>query len=247
MKEKDLFKVIGDISDDFVVEAENASKRVRRMRVRKIIVLAAALVLLLNITAWAAKIVLSGRSSDLSNIPDYYSVPSAERLMKDVGVAPAIPEKFSNGFEFVSGHIVKNEDYGADGSVFEEYKSLYCHYERDGEGFSLNVDAAMAGNQMDDCDTAAVYKGSEIKYLSYVNKCVPGDYKQTKEDKEDEQSGKYVFSYGSVEVEIHDVQILGWEYKGLNYDLCAIDSKLSKDELVSMAKEFIDLQDGGTK
>ncbi len=247
MKEKDLFRAIGDISDDLIAEAEGAAKRVRRVRVRKIFALAAALVMLLNVTAWAAKIVLSGRSSDSRNIPDYYSIPSAEQLMADVGIAPAIPERFESGFEFVSGNIVKNEDYGADGSVFEEYKSLNCRYEKDGDDFSLYVDAAMAGNQMDDCETAGVYKGSEIKYISYVNKCVPGDYKLTQKDKEDEKSGKYVFSYGSIEVEIHNVQILGWEYKGLNYGICAIDSSLSKDGLVSMAKEMIDWQDGGAR
>ncbi len=247
MKEKDLFCAIGDISDELIAEAEGAAKRVRRVRVKKIIVLAAALVMLLNATAWAAKIVLSGRSSDSSNIPDYYSIPSAERLMKDVGIAPAIPERFESGFEFASGNIVKNEDYGADGSVFEEYKSLNCRYEKDGDDFSLYIDAAMAGIQMDDCETAEIYKGSEIKYTSYVNKCVPGDYKLTKEDKEDEKSGRYVFSYGSIAVEIHNVQILGWEYEGLNYGICAIDSSLGEDELVSMAKEMIDLQDGGTR
>lgn len=247
MNEKDLFRAVGDVSDDLITEASGAVRKVRRIRVRKIIALAAAFVMFAGITVWAANIVLSGRSGHSSAIPDYYSVPSAERLMQDIGIALNIPEEFSNGFRFAGGHIVKNEDYGENGGVFERYQSINCDYKKNGERISLYADAAKAGNQMEDDETAEVYCGSEIKYFTYMNKFVPADYELTEQDQEDKKSGKYVFSYGTDEIEISHVQILGWEYHGLNYQLCAMDSSLGRDKLVAMAKEIIDAQNGGAK
>lgn len=245
MNEKDLFRAVGDISDDLIAEAGGAGKKVRHVRVTKIIAAAAALGIFASLTAWAANVILTGRSGHSRAVPDYYSVPSAETLMQDIGISLNIPSGFSNGFAFSGGHIVESEDYGEDGSVFESYKSIDCDYKKDGERLSLYADASIAGNQMEDDETAAVYRGSEIKYFDYMNKLVPGDYQLTEQDQEDKASGKYVFSYGSDVIEICYVQILGWEYNGLNYQLCARDSSLDKTELVQMAKEVIDAQNGG--
>lgn len=247
MNKNDLYKAVGEISDDLIMEAIYSSKKIKRIRISKIIAAAAALIMLSILTAWAATVILSRRSSHSSIIPDYYSVPSQETLQKDIGIAPNIPKSFSNGFEFFGGHIVENEDYTEDNNVFESYKSISCDYRKDGERISLHADAAIAGNQMDDEETAEVYQGSEIKYFAYTNKLVPGDYQLTDQDKEDKKSGKYVFSYGSTEIEIREVQLLGWEYNKLNYTLCAIDTSLSKNELVQMAKEIINAQTGGAK
>ena len=64
----------------------------------------------------------------------------------------------------------------------------------------------------------------------------------TAQDKADEASGKYGFSYGSAEVAYTQVQSLAWEYGGLNWELVAIDNSIPKEELVQMAKEIIDRQ-----
>ncbi len=243
MNGKGAFQIIGMIDDDLIVEASGAVKKVRRMRLKKIVALAAALALLAGITAWAAGVILRGRSSSVRSIPDYYSVPSAEALMQDIGIAPNIPASFANGFAFSGGHIVENEDYDGDGSVLESYRSISCDYKKDSELVSLHVDASIAGNQMDHCETAKTYKNSEIKYSSYKNKTVPGSYQLTEQDKKDKKDGKYVFSYGSEKVETYSVQVIAWEYKGLNYSLCAMDSSITKDELADMAAELIDCQD----
>ncbi len=243
MNGKKVFQIIGMIDDDLIVEASGAVKKVRRMRLTKVIALAAALVLLAGLTVWAAGVIIRGRSSSVRSIPDYYSVPSAEALMQDVGIAPNIPEGFANGFVFSGGYIVENEDYGEDGSVLESYKSISCDYEKDGELISLHVDASIAGNQMNHCETAKTYKNSEIKYSAYKNKIVPGSYQLTEQDKKDKKDGKYVFSYGSEKVETYSVQVMAWEYEGLNYSLCAMDSSITKAGLADMAAELIDCQD----
>ena len=81
-----------------------------------------------------------------------------------------------------------------------------------------------------------------IKYISYQNKIVPSDYKLTAEDEADKRSGRYVFSYGSDEVEIIDVQLIEFAYQGLNYSMCTFNNSLTRDALVQMAREFIDYQ-----
>ncbi len=242
MNEKELLRAVGGISDDLILEASGAAKKVRRVRLTAL-VLAAALVVLTSLTALAAGVVLSRRSSHVYHKPHYTSLPSAETLMRDIGIAPQLPERFSNGYAFSQGNIAQNEDYVEDGILFESYQSFDCHYEKDAENIHLFVDAAAAGSQMESDKTAAVYRGSEIKYTDYLNKLVPPDYQLT----EQEQEGcDYVISYGSAEVKLCRVQLMGWEYGGLNYILCTIDSSLDEQALVQMAKEIIDLQ-GDTK
>lgn len=242
MNEKELLRAVGCISDDLILEASGAGKNTRRVRLTAL-VLAAALVVLTSITVLAAGMKLSRRSSHVYHKPNYTSLPSAETLMRDIGIAPQLPQRFSNGYAFSEGNIAQNKDYIEDGILFEGYQSFDCHYEKDGERITLLVDGAAAGNQMDDDKTAAVYRGSEIKYMDYLNKLVPPDYQLTEQEKE---GCDYVISYGSDEVEFCRVQLLGWEYEGLNYELCTIDSSLDEQALVQMAKEIMDLQ-GDTK
>jgi len=243
MSEKELLRAVGGISDDLILEASGAVKKSNRIRLTAL-VLAAALAVLTSLTALAAGVVLSRRNSHVYHKPQYTSLPSADTLMRDIGIAPRLPERFSNGYAFSQGNIAQNEDYAEDGVLFESYQALSCYYKKDGERIYLSVDAAAMGTQIEDDKTAAVYRGSEIKYTDYLNKFVPPGYQLT----EDEKSGAcgYLITYGSAEIELRRVQLLGWEYGGLNYDLCAIDSSLDKEALVQMAKEIIDLQ-GDTK
>ena len=242
MNKNDLFNIIGDISDDLIMEASNPAKTIRRIRISKVIVIAAAIVVLLGLTVFASGVLVRSRSSHSSIIPDYYTAPSQETLQNDIGISPCVVENFSNGYVFKGASIAENEDFGEDGSVFEKYKSLYCNYMRGDDGITLYIDASIAGNQLEHSEIAEIYHGSEIKYFSYTNKLVPGNYRLTEQDKKDEESGKYVFSYGSDDIETHEVQGLGWEYGGLNYVISVMDNSITKDELIQMAKEIIDYQ-----
>lgn len=243
MNKKELYKTIGLIDDDLITEAENSVKLVKHLKISKIAAVAAAAVMLLSLSVWSANVLITSRGAQSSNIPTYNSVPTAETLQDDIGISPKILNNFSNGYTFDSGYIVENEDYSEDGRIFESYKSLNCHYKRNEDMISLDIDKSTAGNQSNHSDTAETYKGSDIKYFAYTNKLVPGDYQLTEQDKKDEKSGKYIFSYGSAEIKISDVQILSFEYNGLNYSICAADSELTKDELINMAKEIIDAQE----
>ena len=165
MNKKELYKTIGLIDDDLITEAENSVKLVKHLKISKIAAVAAAAVMLLSLSVWAANVLITSRGAQSSNIPTYNSVPTAETLQDDIGISPKILNNFSNGYTFDSGYIVENEDYSEDGRIFESYKSLNCHYKRNEDMISLDIDKSTAGNQSNHSDTAETYKGSDIKYI----------------------------------------------------------------------------------
>ena len=62
----------------------------------------------------------------------------------------------------------------------------------------------------------------------------------TDEDKKAEENGELVFSWGSAEVDIIEVQSVTWSENGTHYLLMQMDGKLSADELTDMAAEAIE-------
>ena len=243
MNQKDIFETVSLIDDDLIAEAAGPAMKIRRIKLRRIAVLAAAVVMLLSVTVIAANIILGGRGGHSSNIPSYYSIPSKDTILKDTGIAPSIPESFSSGFVFDSGYIMYNEDFDTEGDSVQEYKGLQFDYKKNEEKITLFIDAAMAGVQVKDPDVTKSYKSSELLYYSYINKLVPPDYKPTAEDQQAERDGSVILSYGSDKIELNNVQGVAWEYQGLNYELLAMDIDISEDTLFEMAKEMIDAQD----
>lgn len=243
MNQKDIFETVSLIDDDLITEAADPAMKIRRIKLRRIAILAAAVVMLLSVTVIAANIILGGRGGHSSNIPSYYSIPSKDTILKDTGIAPSIPESFSSGFVFDSGYIMYNEDFDTEGDSVQEYKGLQFDYKKNEEKITLFIDAAMAGVQVKDPDVTKSYKSSELLYYSYINKLVPPDYKPTAEDQQAERDGSVVLSYGTEKIEMHHVQGIAWEYQGLNYELLAMDIDISEDTLFEMAKEMIDAQD----
>ena len=62
----------------------------------------------------------------------------------------------------------------------------------------------------------------------------------TEQDLADEAAGTYVFSEGEVEeVETEVVQNLTWISDGIAYDLLAMGSPLTQQQLTAMAKEIL--------
>ena len=243
MNRKGIFQTVGMINDDLIAQAGNPAGKIKRLKIWKIAAVSAAAVMLLGATVLAAGILLGGRGGHSLNIPSYYSVPDPQVLHRDIGIAPKVAAEFSNGYRFDSGYIAQNEDYNTDGSVYEAYLGLQCCYKKGNDSINLYIDAAAAGIQLSDAEKAGVYRGSQLMYHAYANKLVPPDYQMTEQDKKDEESGKYVFTYGSAQIEVQEVQGLAWEYHGLNFELIAVGTETSMDELAQMARELIDLQE----
>lgn len=195
----------------------------------------------LGTTAFAAGKVFSivGHSS---NIPVYRELPTEDKIQNDFGFTPKLVSKFNNGYEFKNGYSSVNEGFDEAGNSLVENESVSFSYSKGSDKFEvmLNMENVLIGEKSENEVVVDTYKDIDLSYIEYANKFVPGDYELTEQDKLDEQSGKYVFSYGSNEIEISTMQYLSWEQDGIYYSFNLIDSDISKDELVEMAHEVID-------
>ena len=206
---------------------------------KKITLIAVAATLVMGITVFAASGIISQWFSSSSSIPDYETLPTAEKIVKDIGYEAVTIEEFANGYKFDNGSIVDNALADETGNVTEKFKSVVFRYEKDGDEviFSqdkINSTVETSGEVITTVDDIDVY------YYSYTNKLVPSDYKMTDEDKKAEESGELVFSYGLDEVRISEVQAVSWKKDGMYFQLMQIDGKLSDNELADMAKEIIE-------
>lgn len=232
-------EVVKNKANCFLSSLKNERKNLRMKSTRKTAIIAAAVVLVLGLSAFAAtKLLVHTWHSSSSGIPEYTSVPTQETVKGDIGYDAVIIEEFSNGYKFDNGSVVNNDLRDENDNSLERFKSVCFRYEKDGDTviFSqdkYNSEAAMTGEEIDTID------GIDIYSSGYTSKIVPADYKMTEEDIKAEENGELVFSYGSSEVEIHDVKSVTWVVGDMHYNLMQIDGELSADELAKMAKEII--------
>ena len=242
MTREQLFLAVGDIPDEMIAEAAHPAARMHRARMWRTVAIAAAVMVLLCTAALATAVLYGGTIGYSSFLPNYFSVPSRQTLQRDIGFEMNVVDAFSNGFRFRSGHITHYVDEDTEGNEMARYDGLHCVYRFGRERADLIVEGGPTGSRIEDLETAEVYGGCEIKYFAYMNKFVPEGYELTEQDKIDKESGKYVFSFGTSEVEIDAVQEVYWRDAGLNYSICVLNSELSEAELLQMAREIIDHQ-----
>lgn len=205
---------------------------------KKRIIIAIAATFVLGTTAFAAGKVFSIVGSS-SNIPTYTTIPLAKQVNDDFGFNPKLVDKFKNGYIFNNGYTVNMEGLDEKGNSVGKTKSLRFAYIKGDDEVSLYIDGKMFGERSKQEVLVDTYKNIDLYFISYANKFLPVDYKMTEQDKKDEASGKYVFSVGSKDIEVSQVQGLSWEQDGIYYSFLAIDSNLSQDELVEMAHQII--------
>ena len=205
---------------------------------RKIFAVAAAAAVALGITAFAATGVVSQWFSSSSSIPDYHSLPTAERVVKDIGYEPILINTFENGYSFKNGRIVSNSLADENGNPTEKFKSVSFDYIKDGDTVYFSQDK-YSSERKPEGDIISNVNGTDIYYFSYTDKFVPADYKLTEEDKKAEARGELVFSYGSDSVEISKIQSVSWSDGEMHYQLMQMDGKLSANELAAMAEDAI--------
>ena len=243
MTREDLLLAIGELPDRMIAEAEHPAMQMRRARIWRTVAIAAAIMALLCASALAA-VALSGGGTlaYTSFFPNYFNVPSRQTLLEDIGIQTNVLEEFSNVYRFRSGHISHFADRDADGNEVARYDGLACVYRLGRVRVDLDIESGPANGSRKDLETTEVYGGCELKYYAYMNKFVPNDYQLTEQDLADKASGKYIFSFGTSEVEIDAVQQVYWEDAGLNYSICVLNSELTEADLLQMAREIIDHQ-----
>ena len=243
MTREDLLLAIGELPDRMIAEAEHPAAQMRRARTWRTVAIAAAIMVLLCASALAA-VALSGGGTlaYTSFFPNYFNVPSRQKLLEDIGIETNVLEEFSNGFRFRAGYITHFKEDGEDGDEPILYDGLHCEYRRGRERVDLTIEGGPADSSLEELEPSEVYGGYEVKYYAYLNKFVPEGYQFTEQDLADEASGKYIFSYGTSKVEIDAVQQVYWRDAGLNYSICVLNSELTEAELLQMAREVIDHQ-----
>lgn len=236
--ERKLIDAIGMIEDKYIEEADMAK---RNIKYRKLIVAAAAAAVLVCGSAVAGNIYISKREGGSSTIPVYTSVADRDRIYKDFGFYADLPESFSNGYAFEGGYKGSTRDISDEGTVVNSFSVLTCEYGNGEDTIQLGMNAE-GYNEHGEENEVIEYNGYKLYYSCRMYKAVPADYVMTDQDKADEESGKYIFSYGTEDVEVTEFKYLGWDQNGTSYSLSGHDTTLTKDELVSMAEELIDMQ-----
>lgn len=205
---------------------------------KKKVIIALTATFVLGTTAFASGKLFSIVGST-SKIPTYNTIPKVEQINKDFGFNPKLVDKFDNGYIFKNGYTVNNEGFDEQENSLGKTKSLHFDYTKGNDKLSLYMEDKMLGERSKEEAVVDTYNNIDLYYHSYANKLVPEDYKMTEQDKKDEASGKYVFSFGSEDIEISEVQSLNWEQNGVYYSFLVTDSDLSQDELVKMAHQVI--------
>lgn len=207
------------------------------------VVIAACAVLVLSGTVLAASSVIQYRTGSSAAADKYTSFPSYEMVEKDIGYPiPKVPEQFKNGYGFEGGVPVKWKDYDKNNRIVARLWGVMYRYQKDADTVSLYIEKAEE-NPGGESETAPQedYDGIGIYYSAYENKCVPGDYRLTEQDKMDQESGKYIFSYGAEQIEVSSVQSVWFYQDGCKVSLLGRNSLLSREEFLEMAKEIIDM------
>lgn len=237
-----LYKAIGMIDEKFIEEAyTDMNPDKGKKNFRKIFIIAAAAAVLICGSAIAANSIITGTIGGSSIIPTYEQIPDTDTVFRDFGFDMNIPDSFENGYEFIFANKGDVADINDSGEKINQRNQLDCQYEKDGEKITLSAyNAAFAGDA--EGVPAEEYKGIELMFSSHAYKFVPGDYELTEQDKEDEASGKYIFSYGSDDIEITQFSYLSWEQNGVAYSLYAHDTDLTQEEMCRMAEKVIDMQ-----
>lgn len=210
---------------------------IRHFSVKKFAIGVAAACLLLSGGVFAGKTagyISAGSMGEFT----YEELDKAEEKL---GFSPDVVENFSNGYRFAEMLVEKTGAMDEDQNVIYSFPELYVEYERsDGESVSLYVDQRPEkGERTKTPDLTDQCGDIALRYDVYTYKFVPVGYELTEEDKANLERDDYEISEGADSVQLSQMTCVTWEKDGVYYDLLGMDTSLSGEDMIGMAKEII--------
>ena len=207
--------------------------------------LAAVLILALGITAYAG----SGRlraigTHAMPKTGEYSSLSELPKIEKDVGFPMTVPEGFRNGYRFSDLKVNGEAVYGENNEVLTEYYTVHALYAKPGSAEIRLVLSPV----FELPDTPAAPEPSERRTVAGVPveltrdhyKVVPEGYEKTEDDLAREAAGHYYVSFGSDQIEEHELAFAGFRIDGVEYTLMDMAANGdSLEVLAQMAEEII--------
>ena len=243
MKATELAKAFNEIDDAYLAELDTSEKERITMKNRKKfsrILIAAAVICLLSITAFAAEqarvnsLVIKDKAYN-----ENYEVLKQE--MEKSGLDVNLPEQFTTGFRFQEVRTGEVEGTDDAGNLVMSFRELTAYYRNDnGQQVSLRMQPNL--EEEGDTRTPTASKtvgGITLNYFVDHYKFVPEDYELSEADKEwMQQPGNYL-SYGADSVVEETFASLSWATDEGKFSFMDMTASINPDVLFAMAEEII--------
>lgn len=212
-------------------EAEQRRKEHKNMKCgMKKILAAAAAVCALSVTCYAAAQLGGVEAHSRNDITKFADLEKAE---KTLDMDAKYVESFQNGFSFVRGGTGESQGFDEEGNPMgKTYHMLSIDYQNTaGDDVVLMIEDG----------SAYADSGQEVAdgYTEQTYLLVPPDYTLTAEEQAKKDSGEWVVSYGSAEVELQQMENYSWQEDGIYYSLTASDCGLGEAAMADMAAEIM--------
>lgn len=243
MKATELAKAFNEIDDAYLAELEPSEKERITMKNRKKfsrILIAAAVICLLSITAFAAEqarvnsLVIKDKAYN-----ENYEVLKQE--MEKSGLDVNLPEQFTTGFRFQEVRTGEVEGTDDAGNLVMSFRELTAYYRNDnGQQVSLRMQPNLTEEGDTRTPTASkTVGGVTLNYYVDHYKFVPDGYEPSEEEQQwMQQPGNYL-SYGSDEVVESAFAFLNWKTAENDFSIADMTAAINPDVLFAMAEEII--------
>ena len=167
---------------------------------------------------------------------------STQTHLTDAGVTLTLPDKLGD-YTFSYGSDV-NTTAQNDMGENEKIAEVDAAYTKDGVELNFSAHKSYTVFSEDEMENpvpavTAEVNGVTLTYRDAHYRFVPPDYEESNEEKQQEQSGELVISYGSDKVEDKTFQSMLWEQNGVTYLISGFDTGLDAQAMFDMAAELI--------
>lgn len=173
-----------------------------------------------------------------------YTYDELDKAEKKLGFSADVAESFDNGYSFVDMQVNKTSAIDKNKNELYTFPELMVDYAKGGvKDISLYVDQKPEKGKQDKVPDMTDQCGDiTLRYDVYTYKLVPVGYELTEEDKANLERDDYEISEGADSISYSEFSHVTWEKDGVYYDLLGMDTTLSGEEMIGMAKEIINAE-----